>query len=180
MPSGSKWKKILKYNTPWYYKIIDFYLRKPIIIDIILSLLFLLLNCFINSVFEGFLIFSKDALSDILNELISTSLSLGGFVLAALAILASIKQTVSDLDESKKPKDGREFFFNGFGYKNVVQIYSLACFTLLLLFIYFSTLRGIHSSINEDILLNAVFFGIAVLSLTFFRCVALLWAIIKI
>lgn len=70
---------------------LDKYLSRPILSDLCIATILLLLNYLLNQNNIQILSYDKESINDLLNELISTSMSLGGFVLAAMAIIASSK-----------------------------------------------------------------------------------------
>ena len=178
--SKNKLKKILASNRPWYFGTVNTYLKRPVLMDFMICSFFALLH-YLATTYFGYIFFSgEDALSDILNELISSSLSAGGFVLAALAIIASIKQSVKEIEKGEKPKDGKEYFYNSAGYHNIIKMYSVSCVIFLVLFLYFSFLRCVFHYFDPTLMLHMIFFGIGFLSLSFLRCIVLLWILIKI
>lgn len=179
-PLDPKLKTILGVNDPWYFRFIDFYLERPIISDIVLSMFVLVIKYLLFMTKKSFFGFEVSSLTDILNELISSALAAGGFVLAALAIIASIKQSVPEIPKGEKPKNGKEYFYNSIGYQNIVKMYSIACLVFLAAFLYFVFIRATAPTYSGSTLLNLVLFGTAMLSLTFLRCVVVLWSIIKI
>lgn len=174
-----KLRKTLGFNKKWYYYPIDFYLDSHVSADFSLATIVVIISYFFSNNYNLFY-YKIDAVSDILNELISSSLSAGGFVLAALAIIAGIKQTVEPIPPSGKPKSGKEYFYNNIGFKGVVKIYGVSCLVLLFTFIYFVFLRSISGQFQNNLQLSLTIFGIVIVVSTFLRCVVLLWLIIKI
>jgi hypothetical protein len=178
-PSESKLRKILGREKSLYHKIIDYSIDNPIKIDSTIGLLVVYVNYLLIKFDFQLFSFEKEDLNDILNELISSSLSAGGFVLAALAIIASIKQTIYEVDKNQKPRSGKEYFYNSIGYTNVLKFYSISCIVFLLGFILFSFLRGCSSKIEPFYLQGSTVFGIILISLTFLRCILMLWTLIR-
>lgn len=174
----TKLEKILDANIPWYEKLANKYLRRPILWDFCIGVIIVGINFLIVNNNKHLINFEKNSGADILNELISSTLSSGGFILAALAILASIKQNLSNGKESNSNK-GKEFFFNSSGYKRIINIYSFACLVFLILFILFTILRSGIDHIPDIYTLNILIVGVTVLVLTLFRCIILLWILIK-
>ncbi|MCI4650813.1 hypothetical protein [Phaeodactylibacter sp.] len=155
-------------------------MERPIVSDIVLGIILALLIHFYGE--ERFTMFkyNKESLIEICNQLISASLSSGGFVLAALAILASIKQGVKEYDEGEITNSGKEFFFNSKGYGQVLRIYFISCLVFVGLFLYFSLLSGSSSSMSERRLLYLVIIGTTMLVSAFVRCIYILWEVVKI
>lgn len=179
MPSEKDLNKILGIHRPWYKRVYDLYIDYPLLADFLLGgvgiMVYILSSLLKNPLFN----IDVSSLQDILNELISTSLSLGGFVLAALAIIASIQLGV----KNKNPKDaetGKEFFYNSRGYKRVINIYSTSCFTYLALFLIFTSARGVSAGIELKTLLYIIIAGVVILSSSFIRCVIILWGLMRI
>lgn len=179
MQSENKWREILD-NRKWYNKLYDRYLQTPIIFDFIISILLIIFHYLISIIFGFLIIYKVETLSDILNELISSSLSAVGFILTALAIIASIKQTVPKLKKNKRPDSGKSFFYNSKAYKEVIRIFSLCCVVFIFLFLFFVFLRTSITYIDPELSLNALIFGISLLTLSFLRCVKVLWDLIQI
>ena len=179
MQSEPKLRKILETNEPWFVRWSNTYLKRPLLYDLLLGFLLIGINYLIVKNYGGLISYTQNAIGDILNELISSTLASGGFVLAALAILASIKQSVSIL-KGENPKNGKEFFYNSKGYKNVINIYGASCIIFLLLFLLFTFLRGSINFFSLPIIANLLFLGIVILTAAFSRCIILLWLLIKI
>lgn len=156
------------------------YLKYPIYIDIALSLLTMLIIYLVGCVHTFHTVSSSNSLSDILNELISSTLSAGGFVLAAIAILASMKQNVKKLEGHERPSSGRELLFNSDGYQNIIKVYANCAFVFLFLFIYFTVLRSISETITIFYLFWGLVFGANLLVFTFLRTIYLLKTIVAI
>jgi len=178
-PSDKKLLKNLGYDTKWYQQLEYWYIDYPIISDLIISAIFIAFNIFYISYLGPIFWTTDEALTDLNNELVSTSLSSGGFVLAALAIVATIKEGVRKIGEGEKPATGKEFFYNSKGYRNVLKIYSISCFIFLLLFVYFSLLRSLSSMLNGSSLVAYLIVGVVVLASSFIRCIWVLWKLIR-
>lgn len=180
-PSERKLRRIFRQNRPWYYHLWNLYLERSVLFDVLICCILVTLNYILVKSGRSFFNIEINAIPDILNELISTSLSSGGFVLAALAIIAGIKQTVPELEEDQKPKSGKEFFFNNkTGYSKLIRLYSYACLIFLSAFLYFTIIRASFSTFNNLIIVNLMIGGISFVSLTFLRCIVVLWLVIKI
>jgi len=178
MKSNKKLKRILESDKPWYIKGGDSYLRKPILYDFLIGVAIVLINYLIVEFIGHCFIYEEDSIADILNELISSTLASGGFILAALAILASIKQGV--FQEEEKPENERKrYFFNGSGFKRIINIYSFSCLVFLFLFTLFTILRSVLSNLSLTWTFSIFSIGVVVLLLTLLRCTILLWILIK-
>jgi hypothetical protein len=178
MPSDDNLKEIFLGRKTRRQKLTDSYLYRPVLFDIGGTALVALGNWFLIRQGWHFLAADGSALHDILNELISTSLSSGGFVLAALAILASLKQQVEQSNEANRPTTGRSYFFNSKGYRTVVNMYKWGCIVFVFLFLYFSFVRGLALPDGSIWLLQLTVIGTTLLTLTFLRCIFMLWVLI--
>lgn len=117
-------------------KILDFYLRIPVLMDIILILITIGLINYLNDE-ELVLSFDGDRLKSISSDLISTSISLAGFVLAALTIIVTFKDTVTD----KASIDGKSTFFNSPKYFDLVKVFYSASLVLIFVFLILTTIK---------------------------------------
>lgn len=107
-------------------------------------------------------------------------MSLGGFVLASMAILASIKDSTEKTEPGDKPKTGRQFLFNSKAYGLLIKSFSWACLVYGLAFLYFSVLRTLADSLETESLFNLTFFGLFFSLFTLLRCIYLIQAVVRI
>lgn len=156
------------------------YLYKPFIFDFSISLILVSFNLILNKFGLILARFSKDSISDLLNELVSTSMTLSGFVLTAMAIVAATKDNTERIDDYTKAKSGRDYFYSGPGYISLVKVYTNACVTFVGMFFWFSILRSVIESIEGQALFHLTYFGIFFTSMTLIRCVYLVQAVMKI
>ena len=160
-------------------KLRNLYIDRVFLSDFLLGLVFVLLYKALKYLTGPILSVDLDSLKDLINELISTSLSLGGFSLAALAIIASIKDKVPQktLEQSES---GKEVFFNSAsGYSKVIRTYVSSCYAYLILFLFFTVLRATEQTFEFNQILVLIQFGAVVLSSSFVRSVLILWMIIN-
>ena len=100
-----------KYRVPFYIRLLDFYLKSPVLIDIILvSLLVFIISVLNNLNFIEPL--NNNLIKSLNSDLISISITLAGFVLAALTIIVTFKDSsgVTEKDD-QNPINGRALFF---------------------------------------------------------------------
>lgn len=166
-------KKELKKNRPKNY-----YLKYPVQCDYFIALLLVTSHSYFSPRIGFYYIPAITEISDILNELISSTLSAAGFVLAAIAILASIKSDVEPL-KSKRPKNGKQLFFYSNGYPDMIKIYAQTAVNFILLFIIFTVLRASVNFLHPSWLFHLSLIGVLVLILSFLRCILLLWNLIN-
>lgn len=160
--------------------LLDQYLRRPILSDLCIAIILLLLNQALNNNKIQIVSYDKDSINDLLNELISTSMSLGGFVLAAMAIIASSKDNTEKVNNIKEAKTGKEFFYNSPAYNILINSYSWACTVYGGMFLVFSFLRTSSESLSTTMLFNLTYFGLLMALFTLFRCIYLIQAVVKI
>lgn len=160
--------------------LLDRYLRHPILFDLCVTIILLLSNQKLINNNIQIVSYDKDSINDLLNELISTSMSLGGFVLAAMAIIASSKDNTTKVHNLNEAKTGKEFFFNSPAYNILINSYSWACMVYGGMFLIFSFLRISSESLSTTILFNLTFFGLLMALFTLFRCIYLIQAVVKI
>jgi hypothetical protein len=160
--------------------LLDQYLRYPILSDLCMATMLLLLNYTLNKNNIQIVSYDKESIDDLLNELISTSMSLGGFVLAAMAIIASSKDSATKVNNLKEAKTGKEFFYNSPAYNILINSYSWACTVYGGVFLVFSLLRTTSESLSPIMLFNLTYFGLLVALFTLFRCIYLIQAVVKI
>lgn len=176
--SRKKLERALNYRRSPQMWLLDNYLMRPILYDTIIALI-LLSTHYLISKKVAILKYNKESLSDLLNELISTSMSLGGFVLASMAIIASMKDN-TDPKNQKEPTTGREFLFNSPTYNLLIKSFSWSCIFYVAIFLYFSIIRSIADDLEEEKLFNLTYFGLLTSAFALIRCIYLIQATVKI
>lgn len=175
------------YNkVPWYIKLIDFYLRRPVLYDLVLVIVILLL---INILQSYSLLFPFDCkiMKSLNSDLISTSISLAGFVLASLTIIVTFKDSVNSrfnieqiANTKKNQKDnGRDLFFQSKHYFPTVKVFFSASLILLLLFFLLSVIKVSAELISPNIYALLIIGGLVIIVTTVLRSLYLLLQIIK-
>ena len=174
--SVSQFEKILGKRKSPKKRFLSIYLKHPIIFDCVSILFILAVNCLVEPHFT-ILKYTTDALSNILNECISSAMSLGGFILAAMAIVASMKQDVPIMN-SDRALSAKDYFFNTNGYTLLMKSFTGACIIYSISFLYFSLVRAAIESLPANYLFNLTFFGLLLSVSTLFRCIWLIYTII--
>lgn len=180
MKSEKKLRETLGLERTFRQKLLDHYLAYPIRYDLLLSIILLSINIFFKKIYFTFIEYNSDGLKDLLNELISSSMSLGGFVLAAMAIIASVKDGTPKLKENEMAETGRDFFYNSSAYLILLKSFVEACFVYAAIFLYFSIVRSMADTVEPTTLFNLVYFGLFISLFTLLRCVYLVQAAVKI
>ena len=180
MKSEKKLREILGLERTFKQKVRDHYLNYPISYDLLLSVMVLSINIFLKKINFIFIQYNENGLKDLLNELVSSSMSLGGFVLAAMAIIASVKEGTAKIKENEIAETGKDFFYNSSAYPMLLKSFVQSCLLYGAIFLYFSVVRSAADNIETTTLFNLVYFGLFVSLLTLFRCVYLVQAAVKI
>ena len=156
-------------------KILDFYLKFPLISDGVLVFILYILHNKVS--FLNFTLTDKNNQLNILSNLIGTSVSLSGFILAALTIIVTFKSNIKAkmIEESANPL---EMIFSSIHYPNIVRAFRIAisefsvCFIVLYIFWASSDNFSIHT-INLIICS-----GILIISMTILRSLLVLFKIL--
>ncbi len=161
-------------------KLLNIYIKRPLLYDLLICSILVTITQFIES--PGYAISSvkaESAFSDIVN----TSISLAGFILASLTIIVTFKDNIShkenSSDKSKIEMSGLELLFSSKHYKRIVGVFSWAAFIFVLLFLVYSLLKLFIEKIPETNFLELVICGIILISMTIFRSLLILYKVIK-
>lgn len=157
-------------------KIIDYYLQNPLRCDFVIVCT--LITC--NLLIPSFIKFTYDKSSQItiLSNLISTSVSLAGFILAALTIVVSFRSNIAckNSDEAKNPL---ELLFSTDHYKKIINIFKAAIIELTLVFTSLFTLWIIAENFDSELLLQANIYGGSIIFFSLFRTLFTLFLVLK-
>jgi hypothetical protein len=156
-------------------KILDFYLKFPLFSDGVLVFILYFLHNKVS--FFHFTLTDKNNQLNILSNLIGTSVSLSGFILAALTIIVTFKSNIKAkmIEESANPL---EMIFSSIHYPNIVRAFRIAisefsaCFILLYIFWASSDNISIH---NINLIVCS---GILIISMTILRSLLVLFKIL--
>jgi hypothetical protein len=107
-------------------------------------------------------------------------MSIGGFVIAALTIILTLKDNLK-AKESSFPITALEILFNSKHYKRVVRVFYWGSLICLLTFFYFSLLEVIFASFTDPkILMYFIVYGLVLTVTAVGRCLLILLFIIEI
>src|SRR5690554_1546550 len=100
------------YDVPFIYRLLDFYLKRPFIYDLIISVFFGIVFWFL--VTNGCINFeSSEIIQSINTDLISVTISLAGFILASLTIIVTFKDSVDAKGKKlEEVETGKDLFFS--------------------------------------------------------------------
>lgn len=174
-----------KFRVPFYIKLIDLYLKIPVLIDLAFVLLIIVGKSILIN--KGYIKeFDPQVLKSLTSDLLSVSISLAGFVLAALTIIVTFKDSVGtqkvNKDESKSSSttiNGKNLFFQSRHYFPTVKIFYRSSLILLLIFFLLSILKLLNDKVCENISENIVISCLILIVLTVLRSLYLLLLIIK-
>jgi hypothetical protein len=154
---------------------LDKYLSWVIVIDMLLVILGLMTHEYLIQFF-GSIYYSKSGIEDICNEMISSTLSLGGFIITALSVLLAVCDSASERDVKQSQK---AFFFATPAFPKLLKVYGQACFNYVVLFLCFVVLRAISDSLSLQYLFYGVFLSVGLAITTLVRCLYLMYLVLK-
>lgn len=173
-------------------QILNIYIRRPLLWDIVITIALCYLYSFLIKKFSFSLNFDEDIIASILSDLIGTSISLAGFVLASLTIIVTFKDNISQKIESNNNQNknnlnnpnqsstsGIALLFSSKHYGRIVGVFTWAVFIYLGLFLVLSFLKLFLGKIPIDYFAYICIIPIVLITFTIFRSVLVLYKIIK-
>src|SRR5690554_4041403 len=181
-------------------KILNTYIKRPLLWDIIITSLICYLFSLVVSKFDVKIQVDMELVKSIISDLIGTSISLAGFVLASLTIIVTFKNNVSQKKKTTcnfKEKDqdqtnnnsnknidsddesGLELLFSSKHYGRIVGVFTWAVFIFLLLFLVLSLSKLFISQVPISKALYFCIIPICLTTLTIFRSILVLYRIIR-
>lgn len=156
--------------------ILDIYYRWPLYFDGIIVGIAMFINIRFNLIM---VIVDRLRMSEIISDMIDTSVSLAGFILAALTIIVTFKSNIKSkgIDDST---NAFEMIFSSTHYKNIVTAFKHSIVELTILFISLYVVSLIVDNLKLNILFQVVVSGIIIISLSIFRSLLLLFKILSI
>src|SRR5882724_7630666 len=105
------------------YKIIDFYLGKPLICDVIIIILLWIVSYQLPPFLINLIkIPEKQIELNYISSLISISVTLAGFIIAALTILITVKSSLKARGY-EDAENALEYIFSTKHYKSIIQVF---------------------------------------------------------
>lgn len=166
-------------------KVLDGYYKRPLIWDLLIAVLTCVAIEWFLRPRLSFLHFPKcDTVLDLLSDLANTSISLAGFVLAALTIVVTFRDNMqhkeATLDVNKREElSALELLFLSRHYYGIVKVFSWATMILVAVFIVAALLKLAHVELGDVPLFYGAVFLMTVLSLTILRCLYVLFRIVR-
>lgn len=157
-------------------KVIDIYFKYPILIDIFIVIFVWFVSLYYQII--PFKLGTQDKLLDILSSLISTMISLSGFILAALTIIVTFKSSLKarGIEDST---NALELLFSSRHYIGIVKVFKDAIteFVMYSIISYVTWQSYNNLSLND---LNRVLLTvILIISLATFRSLFMLFNILS-
>ena len=166
-------------------KLLDGYYKRPLLWDLLLAATACVTIEWLLRPRLSFLKFPEcTTVLDLLSDLASTSISLAGFVLAALTIVVTFRDNMQHkgvtLDEQQKQDlTALELLFLSRHYYGIVKVFSWATLILVAIFILAALTKLAHLEMGIVPLFYWAVFLMTVLSLTILRCLFVLFRIVR-
>jgi hypothetical protein len=154
----------------------DFYLAKPIIID--LAIVATVLTFWHNSPLFMLPIPEKLSQINILSSLISTSVSLAGFMLAALTIIVTFKSNLHAKGVNEA-ENALELIFSSKHYSTIVKIFKTGIIELIISFAMLYTVWVTSDGFGVQIIHKFNAAGIFIILTTISRSLYILFEILS-
>lgn len=163
------------FKVPFFIKVTDCYLKRPLTVDLIFTILFLGGLYYITDV-KCLSLIDDEILKSLNSDLIATSISLAGFVLASLTIIVTFKDSVNG---KQTIGNGRDLFFKSKHYYPTVRIFYQASVILLFLFLFLSVSKIYKGAFMLEARRIVTIGSLILVTTTIFRSLYLLLQIIK-
>lgn len=159
-------------------KILNIYIRRPLLWDTILTGLVCYMAYIVINSFKINLSIDNELIKSIMSDLISTSISLAGFVLASLTIIVTFKDNLNHKSQGVE-QSGIGLLFSSKHYKSIVGVFTWAVMIFLALFLFLSLSKLFVSKLPVEYSLYFCIIPISITTLTIFRTILVLYSIIK-
>ena len=116
-----------------------------------------------------------DTLTDLLTEMVSASIGSGGFILAAMAIMAGIR---SGVKVTQQAASGEEYFYNSSAFAAAITVYSKGCLVYLAVFLSVVGVRMFIDTIPTFYTQLFIAATVVVMTTTFLRCIYILYQVL--
>src|SRR5690606_16346927 len=104
-------------------KILNIYIRRPLLWDIILTGSVCYLAYIVINSFRIQVSIDSELIKSVMSDLISTSISLAGFVLASLTIIVTFKDNLNHKNQGIE-QSGIGLLFSSKHYKSIVNVFT--------------------------------------------------------
>lgn len=154
---------------------VDSYLKYALTIDLIVVVIIFVLNIYLPFIAISFK--SKEDYLNVLDNTISASVSLAGFILASLTIIVAIRSNIAN-KTPEQAKNPLELFFSTNVYKSIVKVFQIAITELIICFISAYIIWIISSNISEVIIFNCLVAIIFLMSASTIRSLFVMFLLI--
>lgn len=162
-------------------KIIDKYLAFPIIGDFLICGLAKLLSVGLCKWFHVCIIISKDTtLQSLLNELVSSSLGVSGFIVALFTIILTFRESAGRNRTADEQLTGFHRVLRGRIYKAIIEVFSKSFLWSVICFLFFSYLEIAWPNFDNQTAVDLVALGIIFLVMCMLRCFLILRKLVDI
>jgi hypothetical protein len=158
-------------------KILDFYLNNALFFDSLTIIILWFANSYLTII--DFTIAVKEENLEIISDTVSASISLAGFILASLTVIASIRSNITNRppDATRNPL---EMFFSDKNYIRIVQVFKDAIIELILVFILSYFIWISQENFENYTLFKWIVSAVIIIFLSISRTLLVLFTIIKI
>ncbi len=161
-------------------RLLDNYIKRPLLYDVIFTVIVCTTVYFLMQEKHICITFSHNNLLNVVTELISSTISIAGFIVAILTIILTFKDAIRLRDDrNSHSQNGIEILFDSRHYEQIVMVFLWASGIMLLLFLLFCILSLIWKSLNTILFVTLILFGVLLIAFTVARCMLVLYSIIK-
>ena len=157
--------------------IVDNYLYYAISIDLLVVVIIFLVNIFTPLI--TITIGRKEDSMNMLSNIIGTSVSLAGFILASLTIIVAIRSNIL----RKNPTEANtplELFFSVGTYRTITKVFKIAILELIACFIYSYIIWLLIENLDNGFIYNSIIILIYLLSVSTVRSLFVLFLLIDV
>ena len=158
--------------------ILNIYIKRPLIWDILLvSFESYLVNIAVTKLNLNISI-NLELMKSVLSDLVNSTISLGGFVLASLTIIVTFKDNLKNNSKEQK-ENGMSILFSSRHYSRIVGVFIWAVLIFLSLFVILSICKIFVEKFLPIHYVYLCIVPISFIALTIFRTILILYSIIK-
>jgi len=158
-------------------KLKDAYINNSIFFDVLFAGIIVGVN-FIPGLFTFHINDKKDNI-DILSDIISASISLAGFILAALTIIVSMRSNIGNKPENQV-RSPMELFFSDANYSKVLSAFQIAIVELTSIFILSYVIWISVANVDNELLFSILLALFFMIGSCVIRTLSILFMIINI
>lgn len=155
---------------------IDHYLRHPLFWDGLLIAATLIVNHYCKAFFC--IRIGADTQINLLSNIIGTSVSLAGFILAALTIIVTFKSNLS-AHSARAAKNPLELLFSTNNYTNIVRVFRHSIIELTAVFVVLYLAWVLKENLGDKVLFYCNIYGVLITCLSLIRSLFILFIVLK-